>query len=188
MENIKNQLAKESNVVQFKDHANGWGLIETYSNTEVEVIIFTDNKVLSVGAKRNMLNMGAMGQYVCHVDCDDQISTNYISKLLEGIKSGADVITFDVAYHHNGGAPKPVYYDKAYGKDINEPTCYKRIPNHLMCFKKELAIAAGFPDISFGEDAQFAKNILPMIKTQHRITETLYHYYFNSETTETQRK
>jgi hypothetical protein len=79
-----------------------------------------------------------------------------------------------------------VYYDKDFGKDSNERDCYKRIPNHLMCVKRELALQAGFPDKSFGEDAAYAKKLLPLLKTQHIIPEILYHYNFNSQTTETQ--
>ncbi len=159
-----------------------------YSNGHVEILVLTDNKTMSVGKKRNMLLAQAKGEYVVMVDDDDLVTVDYVTELLKGMFAGTDVITFNVAYHHNAKDPKPVYYDINFGKDINEPNCYKRLPNHLMCFKRELAIQAGFPDISFGEDAEFAKRVLPLIKTQHKIDKTLYHYHFNSQTSETQRR
>lgn len=160
----------------------------TYKGEDVEILLYTDGKQNKVGAKRNTLLRAATGKYVSMVDDDDSVSDDYISELLKATTSDADVITFNVAYHDNGKPPKPVYYDMNFGKDINEPTCYKRLPNHLMCFKREIAIQAGFPDISFGEDAAFAKRVLPLIKTQHKIDKTLYHYLFNSKTSETQRR
>jgi len=57
-----------------------------------------------------------------------------------------------------------------------------------MCVKRELALQVPFKEINFGEDADYAKRLKPLLKSEHSIHKVLYHYDYNSKTTETQRK
>lgn len=162
--------------------------IEKYIGKEVEIIVCTDNKEMILGEKRNMLLRLADGEYTSFVDCDDLVSLNYVSSLLEGIATGKDVVCFNAMYYENGKAGKPVVYNGNYKKDHNDAFNYCRRPNHLMCIKKEIALQARFPEKNFGEDSEFATRLQPLLKTQALLNETLYHYRFNSKTSETQGK
>jgi len=185
---LRKQLLNQSNAILYtKIDFSDWQL-ERCSGNEVEVVIITDDKKMSIGKKRNLLVEFAKGDYVAHVDTDDAITGDYVSKLLEGIRSNADVINFQVLYHHNGKPDRKVLYDKDYISDANDKDFFYRRPNHLMCFRRELAVQVPFPNVSFGEDSIWATAIQPLIKTQHNIPEVLYHYLFDSEKTETQKR
>jgi glycosyltransferase involved in cell wall biosynthesis len=153
---------------------------------DIEVLWIGDNKKRLVGRKRNDLLRLAQGDYICFVDDDDKITPDYIQNLLEGIKLGMDVVNFDVECSVNGGVFKKVYYDANYKSDKNFPGHYERIPNHLMCVKRELAMKAGFPEKQFAEDQVYAARLLPFLKTQARIKKTMYYYVFNHKKSETQ--
>ncbi len=163
--------------------------IERYFNEVVEVIICTDDKQMSVGAKRNLLVRIASGEYVAETDDDDRLESIYKRELIEAINiSGADVITFVVSVSLNGAPPKLCFYSKDYKGDYNDSNTYYRLPNHLCCVKRSLALQVPFAEINFGEDADYSKRLRPLLQTEYNIVKVLYHYDFNSQTTETQRK
>ena len=68
---------------------------------KVEILTEIDNRKNSIGWKRNRLLERAEKEYVCFIDDDDIISSNYIKDVFEGIKLGVDccslrgVITWD---------------------------------------------------------------------------------------------
>ncbi len=164
-------------------------VVEKFVGKEVEVIICTDDKQKTVGEKRNLLVMLAFGEYHVFADDDDRLESIYKRELLEAINiSGADVITFVVSVSLNGAPPKLCFYSKDYKGDYNDSNTYYRLPNHLMCVKRKLALQVPFAEINFGEDADYAKRLKPLLQTEYNIVKVLYHYDFNSQTTETQRK
>lgn len=166
-----------------------WGQYQALNETDqgrVEVIIVTDNKARPIGDKRNTMLAMAQGDYVAFVDDDDALADNYLQALLHATDTGHDVITFDVSVTLNGGRPKICRYSKDFRADRNLPTSYERLPNHLMCVRRELAQQAKFPVINCGEDAVYAKALHPLLTTEHRINQTLYHYLYDDTTTETQ--
>ena len=151
----------------------------------VEILTFIDNKERSVGAKRNNLVDMANGEYITFIDDDDRVTDDYIQTLLDTIND-QDVICFNVEVSLNGGVPKICYYSKNFRMDYNTPDAYYRLPNHIMCYRKELARSVRYLDIRCGEDSDFAKRILPLIATETNLDKILYYYDFNSVTTETQ--
>jgi glycosyltransferase involved in cell wall biosynthesis len=151
----------------------------------VEVLTFIDNKERSVGAKRNNLVEMAKGEYITFIDDDDRVSADYVQTLLDAIID-QDVICFNVEVSLNGSVPKICYYSKNFRMDYNTPDAYYRLPNHLMCYRRELASSIKYLDIRCGEDSDFAKRMLPLINTELIIDKVLYYYDFNSSTTETQ--
>lgn len=153
---------------------------------DVEVLWLGDNKKRTVGEKRNNLLDLAKGDYVVFVDDDDGITADYVAELLHHIKGGADVINFNVMCSVNGGEYKRVDYDARFKRDSNHKDHYKRIPNHIMCVKRELALKARFPEINMSEDSAYAKKLKLLIKTQTFITKPLYYYTFSHQTSETQ--
>ena len=153
---------------------------------DVQVLWLGDNKTMTVGEKRNKLLDLAMGEYVAFVDDDDMVSEDYIDVLLKGANTGADVFNFVVKCSVNGGEYLPVYYDARFSRNRNLPGKYERLPNHIMCIKRELALKAGFPHKSMSEDDEFAKRLHKYIKTQSFTGDVLYYYTFSHQTSETQ--
>jgi len=162
-----------------RHHSATSGNVQRWEGQHAEIIICTDNKELSVGAKRNLLISKAKGKYICFIDDDDMISNVYTSKILEAAKENPDVIVFDVARYEGGNPDRMARYGAEFKRDSNTANCYYRLPNHLMPILHAIALKEPFKAISFGEDADYAQRILPHLKTQTRITETLYEYRFD---------
>lgn len=159
----------------------------------VEVLYLGDNKLMSVGEKRNALVKLAKGKYVVFVDDDDRISPNYVQRLIDGIvyrdasNVEPDCVCFNAKIAINGGPAVDVYFSKNNMRDTNTKTAYLRVPNHLMCVKRSIALETPYLEISRGEDADYAKRLLPKLKVEHLLGDTLYYYDFNSQTTEAQK-
>jgi glycosyltransferase involved in cell wall biosynthesis len=69
---------------------------------EVEVVVHTDNKKISLGDKRNKLLSLANGEYIVMIDDDDRITEDYVFELLKAIESGAECICYEVECSVNG--------------------------------------------------------------------------------------
>lgn len=152
----------------------------------IEIIMLTDNKQMMLGQKRNTMVDMAQGKYVVFVDDDDRIEPDYLVSLVDAIHSDADVITFLVSVSLNGDKPKICRYSKDFPRDRNTPTEYQRIPNHICCIKKEIALKSSFPNLAHGEDSAYSKLLLPHLHTEHHIPRVLYHYDYSDEHSETQ--
>jgi len=149
--------------------------LESQKTDEIEILILTDNKKRTIGAKRNDLVKLAKGEYVCFIDDDDRIVHDYINSLLNSMQSEPDIIVFQVIYN-NGKKQRFVKYDARFEEEREFDGCYERWPNHLMCVKREIAIKTPFEDVSFGEDFHYAKKIVDEITTQAILSKVLYFY------------
>jgi glycosyltransferase involved in cell wall biosynthesis len=163
-----------------------YALLSAQDQERVEILVLTDNKQMMLGTKRNELVRMAQGRYVQFVDDDDRVAEDFISALLEGTQSGADVLVFRAAVSLNGEPPKICYYSKDWGVDYNTADSYHRIPNHICCVKREVSLRSSFPNVLYGEDAGYSKVLLPHLRTQYAIDKVLYYYDYNAATTETQ--
>ena len=144
----------------------------------IELLILSDNAEKSIGQKRNDALAVAKGQYVCFIDDDDTVSTNYVDLILEQIHmSRPDAIVFDVEQTTNGQNPKLMKFGKEY-EHSEKNGIYYRLPNHLMVFKKSI-ITERFPDLKFGEDWEWASRMKKKINSQSRINKVLYYYDYN---------
>lgn len=152
----------------------------------LEILVLTDNKAMMLGHKRNKMVELAQGKYIVFVDDDDRIADDYVQQLLEATSSDADSIVFQAEVSLNGEPSKLCYYSKDVRKDYNTPSAYHRIPNHICCVKRALALKSSFPNVLYGEDAGYGKVLLPHLKTEHKIDKVLYYYDYNADTTETQ--
>ncbi len=152
----------------------------------IEVLVLTDNKKMILGRKRNNLIDMAQGKYIVFVDDDDRISDDYVQQLLKATETDADSVVFKAQVSLDGKKSKVCTYSKDYEKDFNSNAGFFRIPNHICCVKRELASDVRFPEVLYGEDADYSKRLLPLLKTEHKIDSILYYYDFDSRTTETQ--
>lgn len=163
-----------------------YGQLESLSaedQKQVEIIYLIDNKTMMLGDKRNLMVDMAKGDYIAFVDCDDRISSDYISSLLDAIKSGADAIVFLAEVSLNGNPPKICRYSKDYPNDYNTAIEYHRLPNHIPCIKKSISKKVSFPSLKRAEDAGYAKLLKPYINSEYKIDKVLYYYDYNDMTT-----
>lgn len=150
---------------------------------QVEILYLIDNKKQMLGYKRNSLIDICQGEYVVFVDCDDRVSEDYISTLLEATQNKTDVISFQAEVSINGAKPKICYYSIDNKRDRNTADAYYRIPNHICCVKREIALKVPFPHIKHGEDAAYSKLLLPYLNSSYNINRILYYYDYNDRTT-----
>ena len=146
-------------------------------NKPVEFLIDdTDN--ITIGKKRNILLNKAIGIYTVFIDDDDNVASDYVERILNAIESNPDTVAFYGNYYINGKFIKRFYHSIENKEWSETPDTYLRCPNHLNPIKRELALKVLFPEISFGEDKDFSYRILPLLKTEAKLTsDPLYHYY-----------
>ena len=154
---------------------------------KVEHLIIIDNKVRTIGRKRDNLVQCAIGQYVAFVDDDDDISDDYVLELVNAIKNNShvDVITFKQnCFIEN--------YPKAIAKfglnNENEAyvpnTEFKRKPYHVCAWKTTLAQKYRFPSSNYGEDAGWLSQLWEVAKTEYYIDKVLHSYIHSNGTSE----
>ena len=153
----------------------------------VQVIINSDGGKKSVGQKRNELLDSAIGRYVSFIDDDDLISDDYVSLILDAIKNNCDVVGIQLLMTTDGEKEcrtcHSLKYDKWWDeKDPDRPGLrrYFRNPNHLNPVKRELASVVRFPDKDRGEDHDYSKRLLPLLKTEAYIEKPVYYYQARS--------
>ena len=144
---------------------------------DVEIIIEKDNKVLTTGAKRNILLKKAIGDYVAFVDDDDLVATNYIHKILNAIKSKPDCCGIEglITFRKKGITKKFIHSIK-YNMWFEQDRIYYRCPNHISPIKRKIVLKAMFPEQTVGEDAEFSKRVFPLLKNEVYINEPIYYY------------
>lgn len=155
-------------------------ILDPQLTPEVEVI--TDHSMsYNIGTKRNKLLSLACGKYIVMIDADDIISTDYVEKILQACKSNCDCIGISGVITTNGRNEMQWHISKDYMGWFERKNIYYRTPNHISPVKRELALAAGFPEIAFAEDHEYSMRLLPMLKTEIKIQGILYYYQYKSK-------
>lgn len=134
-----------------------------------------------VGIKRNRLLRWANGDYIVFIDSDDKISPNYIERILSATESNPDCIGINGIITMNNGPQQQWFISKEYGSWYQDGGIYYRTPNHISPVRRELALLAGFPEISFGEDYAYSMALLPHLKSEVLIDDPLYHYIYQNK-------
>ena len=159
-------------------------VIENNLLDKVQILSLCDTKEISVGEKRNILLNKSIGRYVCFIDDDDLIATDYLIKIISAISSNADVITFCGEYIENGQTT-PFSISTIHRGNYNHPNIFYRLPNHLCPVKREIAVSCLFTDKNYGEDSDYAERINQHIKNEFNIQDKLYFYMYDSTNSQT---
>lgn len=150
----------------------------------LNVEILSDDSIdINIGQKRNLLLSRAKGEYIVFIDDDDEVSSDYIALILNAAKFKSDCIGINGIITTNGKNKMQWYISKSYKKWFTSKGIYYRTPNHISPVKRELAMLAGFPDISHAEDFTYSMRLLPYLKTETIIKQPIYHYKFISNKT-----
>lgn len=153
----------------------------TKINYADDIEIITDSTIdISVGQKRNHLLKAASGEFIVFIDDDDVVMPYYIRKIVATIDLHPDIdcIGMQGIITFNGENEKKWFISKDFGSWYEENNIYYRTPNHISPVRRSIALQIGFPDISFGEDYEYSKGILPLLKKEAKIETDLYHYKF----------
>ncbi len=148
----------------------------SFSDIGVEILVDADDKQLSTGEKRNNLLARATGRWCAFVDDDDMVSHDYVKNILVALNSEPDVVGIEGLLFYRGNPGKLFVHSLAVKSWFEKDSVYYRNPNHLNPIKRELAIKAGFPDATMGEDHEFSKKILPLLKSEVFLLGPVYHY------------
>lgn len=154
----------------------------------IEILVFEDAKIITIGEKRELLYKYAKGSHSIQIDSDDLLSDNAIELILEAVKSNpeVDVISFeeyisidDKEYKSNHSNE---YADwEGDGSSLfSDGFHFHRTPFFKSVIKTEIAKSVPIPHIRFGEDHQWAQALKPHLKTEIHIPEQLYRYIHRS--------
>lgn len=149
---------------------------------EVEICSHNNN-VLTTGAKRNALLEMARGKFIVFVDDDDDVSDDYVEKIFFTILKHPyiDCIGIEGIITTDGLQQKNWIISIDCKDWYEENDVYFRTPNHISPVRREIALQAGFPDVTYGEDREYSRRLLPLCKNEAKIKGPLYHYKYISQ-------
>lgn len=160
-------------------------IAEMVGDKDIEILMLTDNKKRTIGEKREALKNISTGNYFMFVDDDDSLYS--IDEIYEACQSQVDVITFKSKCLNADGSSFIV--DAGLGNEVEHNTedgkyidCKR--PPFTQCAWSYIFKRFSFPAISYGEDWEWIKKILPIAKTEINIPIVLHGYNFNPNTTE----
>lgn len=165
---------------------------QTDGRDDVEVLVLTDNKMRSVGLKRDALVKSARGEFCAFVDDDDNVSDDYVSSIIDCIRANpdADVITFNQVSQVNDGNPYTVRFglgnphEEAGTDDSGRWRDIRRPPYHVCAWRTELARRHDFADASYGEDRHWAMRAARDARASAHIDKVLHYYFYRDSVTE----
>jgi glycosyltransferase involved in cell wall biosynthesis len=145
----------------------------------IEILVFTDNFIYSIGKKRNYLLEHAKGDYIAFIDDDDEIGPNYFKHAFAGIEKGVDACGLTGIITEDGLNPKKFVHSFLYDHWFEKDNVYYRNNNHLNVIKREIAIQMKFPETNMGEDHDYSKQLQRsgLITTEYWDQEEVIYYY-----------
>lgn len=152
---------------------------------QVEIIMLTDNKIMSIGEKCNRLMRSAHGKYFCFIHDDDELLS--LNEIYKATAEDVDVITFNAKCKNSDGSTFIV--NQKLGNRIEHNTNGE---NYINCNRPPFPNCAwrlkfrryDFPDISYGEDWGWIKQCLKTAVSGHHIDKILFSYNFSPTITE----
>ena len=155
---------------------------------DVEIVITTFDKSISIGKNRGKMIAAAAGEYVNFVDDDDLVAEDYVESI-RPLLDGVDYIGFLAKFHRDGVYCGKLSFHSLDFKGWSESSYgYFRDISHLNPMRKELAVAGQMEryDGTFYEDHAWADllRFLGIVKTEHFIAKPMYFVYYRSKKTD----
>lgn len=160
-------------------------------NNDFEIIVAEDKKELSVGLKAQRLLEKSVGKWIVFLDSDDLPNANYISLILTAIRNNPDIDCMGIWGNMTTDGKNPVTWCHRLGFKIegngthllDSGHHYERPIIHFNPVLREKALEAGFKDMRFGEDMDYASRLNPLLSKEYFITEPLFHYRYSTKET-----
>lgn len=160
-------------------------LLAMAEGKDIEILMFTDNKKMSIGRKCNILKSASAGKYFCFIHDDDELTS--LDEIYLATMQDVDVICFKAECRNDDGSKYIV--TQRLGNEIEHNTEDGR---YLDCNRPPFPNCAWnarfshhvFEDISYSEDWTFIEKCLPHAKTEVFINKVLFRYNFSLKHTE----
>lgn len=153
---------------------------------KVEVLSFLDNRMRTIGEKRDALVQMSRGQFVAFCDDDDWVAPDYVRLLTDTIAvttARTSVITFDQLAVVNGVEAICSFSLKHPNEPFKQPS-FKRSAWHVCAWRGEMARRVRFPASNYGEDWAWAKHLVMDATGEMHISKVLHHYRYNEAVSE----
>lgn len=160
-------------------------LIPQSIDKAVSIHVETDDGKMSIGEKRNVLMKKAFRKYICYIDDDDSIASNYVDLVLDAIRRGnttkdsyVDCIGMCGYLMVNGERTWQFRHSTSvtnWCKD-KRAKIYFRNPNHLNPIRSDLAKRCYFPETNWGEDRSYSNQMKLLCQNEVFIEEPIYFY------------
>jgi hypothetical protein len=146
---------------------------------QVEILFFKDNRRYTVGKKRNELVNRSSGEYICFVDDDDDVHSDYVKLIYDKLQDNPDCVNLQGIITTDGKNPRLFIHSIKYKSWYEKDGIYYRPPNHLNPIKRDIALKFKFPEINYGEDAKWSMAIANsgLLKTEAHISVPYYFYF-----------
>lgn len=160
-------------------------IVEQTEGMDVQILMLTDNKLMTIGEKCNYLLSMVTGKYFIMLHDDDELTD--IAAIYAATEKDVDVITYNAECKNNDGSTYIV--TQGLGNDVEHNTkdggyldCKRPpFPNCAWANKFKHVVYA---EVSYSEDWQWVQQALSIAKTEHHIDKTLFKYNFSAEQTE----
>jgi glycosyltransferase involved in cell wall biosynthesis len=149
----------------------------------IEHLALSDNRARSIGAKRQALVNIARSKYIAFVDDDDNVSGDYVERLLAAAETGADVITFKQRAIYNGIESEVHFGINNQDGPFTPGGITLRAPWHVCAWKREVVAGCLFGESNYGEDVIWCQQARKRIRTAHHIDAVLHTYRHDAATT-----
>jgi len=148
----------------------------------VEILISSDRKEQSIGTKRQALLERASGNYITFIDDDDTVPEYYILEIIKAVETLPDCIGFKIHCDISGTQRSAVASLKyrQWAENI-DGYHYVRSIYHKTPVKRSIALQAGFKDLRYAEDHDYAMRLQPYLKTEVFINKIMYYYRYTNE-------
>lgn len=161
-------------------------LLTMAEGKDIEIIMLTDNKVMSIGEKQNQLKGMVHGKYFCFLHDDDCLVS--LDEIYEAALQDVHVISFKAKCRNSDGSSyivtqqlgNPVEHNSQDGRYID----MKRPPWTNCFWNRDTFKDFMFPEISYSEDWEWLKFCLAAAETEVHIPKILFEYNFNPAVTE----
>ena len=145
-----------------------------------------DNKKRSIGMERQALLDVAKGDYVAFVDDDDDVVSYYVRALVPAqlVNHAPDLLLFNTAVTLDANPTVVCGHFLESPDEQYSSNGFRRSAWQMHAWRRSIAQSARFPDANFSEDFGWVTQLRPKVKYADKIDDVLYHYRFNSKTTE----
>jgi glycosyltransferase involved in cell wall biosynthesis len=145
-------------------------------------ICYDDSIDITTGKKRNILLEKCNGKFSVFIDDDDLVANDYVERICAVIEENEDIDCIGIKGQiiTNGSHIKQWEISKDFKTWYEDNNKYYRTPNHISPIRTELCLQAGFPNITIGEDSEFSKRVLPLLKKEVKIEGDIYFYRYNN--------
>jgi hypothetical protein len=150
---------------------------------DVEHLVLCDDRMRSIGAKRQALADIARGKYIAFVDDDDLISDDYVWQILNAAETNADVITFRQRAIYNGLESEIHFGINNQDGPFTPGGVTLRAPWHVCAWKRERVAECLFSESNYGEDLVWCVQARKRARTAHHVDAVLHTYRHDAATT-----